>query len=493
MFASDGSLVFGVKDGARSRIMRMPAGSRGRRIRFRGRHRRLDPSPGGPGRILYVRGEHLADAAEAHTVPLDGTDDRVEVPGIHGWVTGHDLLRPQRHAAASVALRPPAWDETLFEAASGKKFYGVVASPDGASVATSITSLLVGESTPDLCFGPIAFGTALDCSSAGKMRSGIPTFSPTSRSIYFGGSQSIGRFDTATKERMEQPFVIANPAKRETTRTPVAFAIAPDGTRLVAQMCGPRNEYARLVADGTFLPFEVEHSGAGFMSVASDGRAALAVKVSDHGALSTTDPNGKNETIITSDDHRIAASAFSPSGDAIAFQDLSKTAGGLWVIAASGQTSPHRVTTNPSDNSVTWLDDDTLIFQRPEKGYVYGRGYQVPAAGGEPSPLPDGPGLILGPVPSKRILFRADPKDDGFHLFQQKVGGGRATPVLIGDKPFVFRPDRTVSLSVTGRWLAWFEGNNACTLDFEKTARACLRMPSIGARPVSLQADASNT
>src|SRR5438034_2520651 len=159
------------------------------------------PAPGGAGRVLYVRGKHLSDDAALHTVSLDGSNDRLEIRGTHGWVVGDGLLYVRNDLRAiRRRVGTTGVDETLFEAPSGKKFFDVVASPDGAWAATSSTNLNSPDSTSDLCFGSIALGPTLDCASAGKMPSGKPTFAPTSGGIYSARKGGVARFDLATKQ-----------------------------------------------------------------------------------------------------------------------------------------------------------------------------------------------------------------------------------------------------------------------------------------------------
>src|SRR5262249_5239617 len=122
-FADDGSLVFAVKDGPRSRIMRMPRGTR-EVVPITGGDGGVgvsSPGRGGRGRFLYVGGRLLSDDAALLSVSLDGSEDRLEARGTHGWVAGdgllyvrNDLRAIRRRIAASGV------DETLFEAPSGK-------------------------------------------------------------------------------------------------------------------------------------------------------------------------------------------------------------------------------------------------------------------------------------------------------------------------------------------------------------------------------------
>jgi hypothetical protein len=170
--------------------------------------------------------------------------------------------------------------------------------------------------------------------------------------------------------------------------------------------------------------------------------------------------------VLTTEEHSVTESAFSPDGKRIAFHDETPGAGGLYVIDVTGTRLKVRVTTDGEDTTPSWIDDEHLVYSHPEKGVSRGRVYMVAAAGGEPVALPKVPGVFLGAIPSRKALLLGIRSPSGDRFAEATLDGKVKDLPLRGLLPNMHWQVMT-SVSPSGRYAAWFAGAAAWVANFD--------------------------
>jgi serine/threonine-protein kinase len=477
-FVSDGSVVTLVTEGPRQWIERIVPGEKDPRTVVRCTGACWFPAPDGADRLVYaaVR-DPTSMGLDLRSVALDGSDDRFEAArGRSSWRAGPSLffIREDGHAILRHAA-DGSIDETLIEAPSARTFRTLAAAPDGSVLAVTSMGLEL-RAVSDVCFGAASSGATLDCETAGEATSTRPSFGPDGHAFYFVRGTTLVRFDPARRSPQTAPLPFAV----------TSLAVAPAGDRLIASTCQPGLDLLRW-SGGTFARLPSVARSANTLAVGPHGEMAYPVPSGEDVQLVVADESGEHPRVLTSGARRVSEAAFSPDGRRVAFQDAARSSPGIFVMDAAGARSPTRLTNDPGDSEIAWLDDDHLVFEHPSPGYVYGQLQTVSANGGVPEPLSSGDGILLGVERARRAILLVDWAADGTRFFERTLEG-RQRELVFSGAPRGMRTKFSAS-SVSGRYITWVGGGGAWVGDVETLRAVRVPLDPAEVRPLALFAD----
>jgi serine/threonine protein kinase len=467
VFADDGSLVYASQDDKGSEIHRIDPSGRDTALTD-DRGSSLRPNRGEPGQIVYMfRKKGEEGGSEVRSVALTGGPPRTLVRGCDPIVASGVLFFIQEDGRA---IRRRALDgsgeEVLREAAPSTLFDFVTPSPDGRWLATNTSGYESRIATP-LCLGPIEGERGpLDCVSAGAMTSQRATFAPGGRAVYFVRGDSLVRLDLATHAAAS---VRVSPA-------PTTLAITPDGGGIALSTCRVVYEAVRVDLGGAATRVPAAAKEAGLLSVGPRGELAFPVAHDAQTSLGLTDAAGSEVRVLTGGDHQVTEIAFSPDGSRVAFHDASRGTGGLFVADVDGARAPTRVTSDADDSAPSWLDAEHVVYLHAEKGVPYGRVTVVSAAGGEPTALPNLPGVLVGAVPARGTVLLGIRSPSG-DRFAEATRDGRVHEIVLRGVPKGMQWDIATSASPSGRYVAWYAAGAAWRADLESGVASRVDFP----------------
>ncbi len=459
VFTDDGSIVYGRHEAQGVAIHRLDLESGQDTGITDATGDNLRPAVGPAGSVVYLfqkRGEE--GGSEVREVPLGGGDPSTLVRGsdpVFSSATGALLYlgadgRTVRRRMAGES------DVTLYDSPSSTIFGSLAVSPSGRWIAAGRTTT-VPQPAEVLCFGGSSSGDAgLDCTTAGWMTSRRAAFGGQGGALYFARDAAIVRFDLESHATTSVPV----------TPAPTTLAIAPDGASAVFSSCRSVYDAFRVGPDGRLDALPTGAEQAGLLNVGPRGELAFPVARAGRFALGVADRRASGVRVLTSAEQSVVEIAFSPDGRRLAFHDAAGGSGGIFVVDVDGATQPTRLTTDPEDNLPAWLDDERVLYMRPEKGLPYGRTYVIGAAGGEPRALRRLPGVLLGGVPSRRTVLMALRSPAGDRIVEATLDGKLRDIPLRGPPPGMHWEIATAA-SPSGRYVTWFSGGAAWKADLD--------------------------
>lgn len=458
-FADDGSVVYSRHEGDGVQIHRLDLDSGQDTALTDSAGTSVRPAPGPPGSVVYLfqkRGEE--GGTEVREVSLAGGPSSTVVHGsdpVFSSSTGALLYL----GADGRTLRrrlPGESDVTLYDAPSSMIFDSLALSPSGRWLAAG-RSTAIPRPAAAVCFGlSTSSDPGLDCATAGWMTSRRAAFGAQDASLYFARDAAIVRFDLQSHATSSVPV----------TPAPTTVAIAPDGASAVFSSCRQVYDAFRVGAGGRLDPLPVGAEQAGLLNVGPRGELAFPVARGGRFALGVVDAGARDVRVLTSAEQSVVEIAFSPDGRRLAFHDATEGSGGIFIVDVDGATQPTRVTTDAEDNTPSWLDQDRVLYMRPEKGLPYGRLHVVAAAGGEPRALRRLPGLLLGSFPARHTVLLAVRNPAGDRIVEATLEGAMHEIPLHGGPPGM-RWEVATAASPSGRYVTWFSGGEAWKADLE--------------------------
>lgn len=142
--------------------------------------------------------------------------------------------------------------------------------------------------------------------------------------------------------------------------------------------------------------------------------------------------------------------------------------GGLFLIAKDGQSAARRLTDNSEDSAPIWADASTLLFERQEDGYPYGRPHRLFINEGKARPLEATFGLPVGhDRQHQRLILWVERGKDG--SFWWRDASGKSKPIAMR-VPHGWKPERYIATSPNGRYLTTTSGGNLWRIDLHSGA-----------------------
>jgi hypothetical protein len=465
VLADDGSIVFQRQDEHGSRIVRLDPASGGETSLTADPGDSIGPVAGSAGQILYTfRAPAHDGGSQIRTVPLAGGAARTVVRGASPAAPtrpGGSLYFVQADARAIRRLAlDGASDEVVYEAPSSTSFQCLALS-QGAEWLATCEGGIEGQPSMPLCFARLGGERGsrqargpLDCTTAGWMTSLRPAFSPDGGAVYYARGDSVVRLDLAARTTTSATI----------SPEPTTLTVSRDGSSLVFSTCRLAYDAVRIEPDGAACNLLAVASEIGLINVGPRGELAFPVRREGSASLGVSDAAGEQVRVITSADHFVTESAFSPDGTRVVFHDATPETGGLFVADVDGARAPVRITTDPKDGGPTWLDADRVVYLHPESGVPYGRAHVVFAGGGEPQALPKLPGVVIGAVPARSTLLLAVRSPSGDH-FAETTLAGKVTDIALRGFPRTMHFEVSTAASPSGRWVSWYSGGSAWRAD----------------------------
>ncbi len=243
------------------------------------------------------------------------------------------------------------------------------------------------------------------------------------------------------------------------------LALAPSGKQLAASECRRDYVLARMGDDGRVERLDGIRNVTGVVGVGPHGELAMP-GVAEGKSVILFSADGKEQRMLAQGG-QISEAAISPDGTEVVFHDAGPQ-GGLFLIAKDGQSAARRLTDNSEDSAPIWADASTLLFERQEDGYPYGRPYRLLINEGKARPLERAFGLPVGhDRQHHRLILWVERGKDG--AFWWRDASGKSKPIAMS-VPRGWKPERYIATSPNGRYLTTTSGGSLWRIDLHSGA-----------------------
>lgn len=296
-------------------------------------------------------------------------------------------------------------DERFIALTAGQAPDALIADRQGKRLAFITRS---DSGVPALCIVDIA-AVSVACTKT-EVDVARPAFSPDGNAIYATGRRTIVRHDLLT-------------GTDDVTASDVlplgGIAVSPSGDRIVYSECHTQSPLFEVTSGE---PRAVTKYRTTDTPTAGPGGVLAFVVPTGHGdSIFLLGADGSQREVVTNDPARISNLAFSADGNRLAYarRHPDGTASGIYEVVVNQPGMPRQITDGAFDEAPVFLDDQTLLFNRPDadqtpRAFTIGRDgtdlRRVPGAARVPVAIDRGRNRVLGWSSDRATLVWWDPR-----------------------------------------------------------------------------------